>query len=50
MLAGCFDPVIFISPLGKIVVVNVPSTAVTRREDPVGIDQASLACLLVFVD
>ena len=50
MLAGCFDPVVFISPLGKIVVVSVPSTAVTKREDPVGIDHVSLACLDMFVD
>ena len=50
MLAGCFDPVIIISPLGKIVVVSVPSTAVTKRDIPAGIDQLSFACLLMFVD
>jgi hypothetical protein len=50
MLTGCFSPVIFISPLGKIVVVSVPSTAVTKREDSVGIDHVSFACLEMFVD
>ena len=49
MLTGCFSPVIFISPLGKIVVVSVPSTAVTKREDSVGIDHVMVAVVTFVV-
>ena len=50
MLAGCLDPVVVIVPPGKIVVVSVPSTAVTNLELCGGIDHLSFACRDTFVD
>ena len=50
MLSGCFDPVVRIVPLVEIVVVSVPSTAVTNLEHCCGIDHLSLVCLDMFVD
>ena len=50
MLTGCFDPVVRIVPLLEIVVVSVPSTAVTNREDCRGMVHLSFACLDRLVD
>ena len=50
MVAGSLEPEIDSSPSGVIVVVIVPSMAVTNRIVPVGMIHLSLECLILLVD